>query len=40
LTVVDATASRPWIAEALREFVVGRSFEIPTGAGVLFKLLA
>src|SRR5262245_17873502 len=29
LTIVDATASREWIAAVLREFVVGRSFPIP-----------
>jgi hypothetical protein len=40
LKLLDVTASRPWIAEALREFVVGRSFEIPSTAGALLKLLA
>jgi hypothetical protein len=39
LKILDATASRPWIAEALREFVVGRSFEIPPAAGAVLKLL-
>jgi hypothetical protein len=39
LTIVDASASRPWIAEALREFVVGLNFEIPQAAGALLKVL-
>jgi hypothetical protein len=39
LKILDATASRPWITEALREFVVGRSFEIPSAAGAVLKLL-
>ena len=40
VTVHDVTASRKWLAEALREFVVGRSFTIPPGAGAVLKLLA
>jgi hypothetical protein len=39
LKVLDATASRPWLAEALREYVVGRSFEIPSAAGVFLRML-
>jgi hypothetical protein len=39
LTVIDATASRQWVAEALREFVVGHSFSIPTKARVVLELL-
>lgn len=39
LTVVDATASRKWVTEALRQFVVGRSFPIPATAGAILKLL-
>lgn len=39
-TVHDATASRKWLTEALREFVVGRSFTIPPGVGGVLKLLA
>ena len=39
LTIVDATASRKWLAEALREFVVGRSFSIPAKAGAVLNLL-
>ena len=33
LTIVEATASRQWLAEALREFVVGRSITLPPSAG-------
>jgi hypothetical protein len=40
LTIVHATASRKWLAEALREFVVGRSFSIPAKAGAVLNLLA
>jgi hypothetical protein len=40
LRIQKATASREWIAEALREFVVGRSFTIPAKAGTALKLLA
>jgi hypothetical protein len=39
MKILDATASRPWIADALREFAVGRSFEISPAAGVALKLL-
>jgi len=39
ITVVDATASREWVAEALRAFVVGKSFPIPPAAGAVLKLL-
>jgi hypothetical protein len=40
LTIVEATASRKWIEEALQEFVVGRSFAIPPQAASVLKLLA
>jgi hypothetical protein len=40
LTILDATASRAWIEEALQAFVVGRSFEIPPTAAAVLKLLA
>ena len=40
LTIVDATASREWLDEALREFVVGRSYTIPASAGAVLKLLS
>ncbi len=39
LTIEEATASREWVAVALREFVVGRTIEIPAKAGALLKLL-
>jgi len=39
LTIVGATASRRWLAAALREFVVGRRFDIPANAGAILKLL-
>jgi hypothetical protein len=39
LTIVGATASRTWLAAALREFVVDRSIRIPANAGALLKLL-
>jgi hypothetical protein len=39
ITVVDATASREWVTEALRAFVVGRSFTIPPAASAVLKLL-
>ncbi len=39
LVIEDATASREWLAVALREFVVGQSFPVPAKAGVLLKLL-
>ncbi len=40
LTVHDATASRKWLTEALRQFVVGRSFAIPPAIGAVLNLLA
>ncbi len=39
LTIEEATASREWLTMALREFVVGRTIEIPAKAGALLKLL-
>jgi len=39
VVVEEATASREWLAVALREFVVGQSFPIPAKAGVVLKLL-
>jgi hypothetical protein len=39
VTILDATASRQWLAEALREFIVGRSFSIPPQAGAVLNLL-
>lgn len=39
LKIVEASASRPWLTEVMRQFVVGRSFTIPTSAGTVLKLL-
>jgi len=39
MTIEEATASREWMAVALREFVVGRTIDIPAKAGALLKLL-
>jgi hypothetical protein len=39
LTIVSASASRRWLREALREFVVGRSVPIPAKAGAVLNLL-
>jgi hypothetical protein len=39
LTIEEATASREWMAVVLREFVVGRTIEIPAKAAALLKLL-
>ena len=40
VTVGDATASREWVSELLREFVVGRTFVLPERAAAIVKLLA
>jgi hypothetical protein len=39
LTILGATASRKWIEEALQQFVVGRTFDIPPAAAAVLKLL-
>ena len=39
LTIEEATASREWLAVALREFVVGQTINLPAKAGALLKLL-
>jgi hypothetical protein len=39
VTILKATASRQWLEETLRQFVVGRSFTIPPHAGALLNLL-
>jgi hypothetical protein len=39
LTVVDATASRKWVAAMLREFVNGQTFPVPAQAATALKLL-
>jgi hypothetical protein len=40
LTIVDANASREWLTQVLREFVVGQKFTIPDRAATVLKLLA
>jgi len=39
VTVLKASASRPWLTEVLRQFVVGRSFTIPEKAGAVLGML-
>jgi hypothetical protein len=39
LTIEEATASRPWLAAALEEFVVGETLSIPKKAAAVLKLL-
>ena len=39
LTLVDATASRRWVATVLRELVIGQTFPIPRQAATVSKLL-
>ena len=39
ITIEEATASREWMSVALREFVIGRTIELPAKAGTLLKLL-
>ncbi len=39
LTLVDASTSRDWFTEVLREFVCGRPFIIPDRAATILKLL-
>ena len=39
LTIEEATASRPWLAAALQEFVVGETLSIPKRAAAILKLL-
>ena len=39
LTIEEATASREWLAVALREFLVGQSINLPAKAAALLKLL-
>ena len=40
LTIGNATASREWVTELLRQFVVGQRFVIPERAAAIVKLLA
>lgn len=39
VTIEEATASREWLAVALREFIVGQDLTVPAKAGALLKLL-
>ena len=39
LTIEDAVASREWLTEAMKEFVIGRKFTIPERAAAILKLL-
>jgi Mg-chelatase subunit ChlD len=39
VTVLDASASREWLTEVLRAFVIGRKFTIPDRAAAVLKLL-
>jgi hypothetical protein len=39
LTIVDAVASRKWMTEAMKEFVIGQRFAIPQRAVAILKLL-
>jgi len=40
VTIGDATASREWVTELLRQVVVGRPIVIPERAAAIVKLLA
>ena len=39
VTIGDATASREWMSELLRQLVIGRTFDIPERAAAIVKLL-
>jgi hypothetical protein len=39
ISIEEATASREWLAVALREFIVGQDLTVPAKAGALLKLL-
>jgi hypothetical protein len=39
LTIIDATASRKWVAAVLRTFVIGQAFPVPPQAATALKLL-
>jgi len=39
LTIEDAVASREWLTEAMKEFVIGRRLIIPERAAAILKLL-
>jgi hypothetical protein len=40
VTIIDATASRRWVAAVLRKFVVGQTFPVPPQAATALKLFA
>jgi hypothetical protein len=40
ITILEASTSRKWLTEVLRQFVVGKSFAIPPQASAVLKLLA
>jgi hypothetical protein len=40
LTLVDATASRAWLAASIRQFALGRALPIPHAAARALRLLA
>ena len=40
VTVVDASASRPWVDKGLHAFVVGRPIDIPTKVAFALRMLA
>ena len=39
ITIEEATSTRDWVTDALREFVVGKDLPIPAKAGAVLKLL-
>jgi hypothetical protein len=39
LTIIDATASRRWVAAVLRKFVTGQTFRVPPQVATALKLL-
>jgi hypothetical protein len=39
VTIGDATASREWMTELLRQLVIGRTFDIPERAAAVLRLL-
>jgi hypothetical protein len=39
VTIGDATASREWMTELLRQLVIGRTFDLPERAAAIAKLL-
>lgn len=37
ITILEVSTSRQWLTEALRQFVIGKSFAIPPQAGAVLK---